>query len=80
MLSLYLITYHTMKTERQTCKVIQEERSVFWKVNVRKKVHMNVSNSEWLPRYSCLNLDTKALSMVTEKDKLFTVNFISILF
>jgi hypothetical protein len=38
----------------QTYRVFQEERSIFFEVIVsvivRKKIHMNVSNSELLPR------------------------------
>ena len=41
-LSLYLIPHQTMKTEQQMYRVIQEERSVFWEVIVRKKDHMNM--------------------------------------
>jgi hypothetical protein len=44
--------------------VIQEEGSIFWEmaesVTVRKiSSFEHVSNSDWLPRYSCLNLHNK---------------------
>jgi hypothetical protein len=49
-------------------KVIQEERSVFLEVIasviVKKNVHKYVSNSEKLPKYSCLSLEIQiALSV-----------------
>jgi hypothetical protein len=41
--------------------MILEERLIFWEVKVsvivrRKSSYEHVSNSEWLPRYGCLNL------------------------
>jgi hypothetical protein len=42
------------------CKAIHDTRSIFWKVRVsvilRKEFTWTLSNSEWLPRQSCLNL------------------------
>ena len=43
-------------------RVIQEERSIFWEVNTichsEINIHTNISNSEWLQKYRCLNLQT----------------------
>ena len=65
-------------------RVIQDERWVFFVVvdiighcEKKKSPHDYVSNSEWLPRWSCWNENK---NMVTQKNELFAVNTILILF
>ena len=47
-------------THTHTHRVIQEKRPIFWEVTTchceKIRSHKHVSKSEWLPRYSCLNV------------------------
>ena len=58
--SIQASIYTHTHTHTHTHRVIQEKRPIFWEVTTchceKIRSHKHVSKSEWLPRYSCLNV------------------------